>query len=440
MILGVERSANRIEIKKAYHKAALSSHPDKVPEDVRSEAEMRFKAVSQAYEILYDDEKRHLYDIHGMSAFDPARGGGMGADVGFDDILSHMFGMGMGGQPPPGFGGGPMRPRKGRDEEKKYEVTLEELYKGKTTKFASTKNVVCSVCKGNGGKEKAKPKTCTTCHGRGYTQGLRSIGPGLVTQETTMCNPCKGTGKLFKDKDRCRKCRGDRVTEEKNFLEIYIPRGSNLTWERQGDRIILSGEADQVPDQEPGDLIFVVSEVEHETFTRAGSDLTAPLEITLAESLCGFSRVVLKHLDGRGIHINHTSGITLKPSQVLKVPGEGMPIKKSEAKGDLYLVVDVAFPDDDWLKGDDDATAAKLRELLPKPRDPILAETVDEVEYEAGANLEEVSSHPKKGPCEETLKYCQFGTNSDDTRGGSGWVDVDDGDDEEGVPAQCAQQ
>jgi DnaJ homolog subfamily A member 2 len=128
---------------------------------------MRFKAVSQAYEILYDDEKRHLYDTHGMSAFDPARGSGMGGDVDFDDILSHMFGMGMGGPPPPGFGGGPMRPRKGRDEEKKYEVTLEELYKGKTTKFASTKNVVCSACKGNGGKEKAKPKTCATCHGRG---------------------------------------------------------------------------------------------------------------------------------------------------------------------------------------------------------------------------------------------------------------------------------
>jgi DnaJ homolog subfamily A member 2 len=154
-----------------------------------------------------------------------------------------------------------------------------------------------------------------------------------------------------------------------------------------------------VPDQEPGDLVFVLSEVEHETFTRAGSDLTAPLEITLAESLCGFSRVVLKHLDGRGIHISHPRGRILKPSQVLKVPGEGMPIKKSEAKGDLYLVVDVAFPDDGWLKGDDDATAAKLQGLLPKPRDPILAETVDEVEYEAGANLEEVSSCLKKDLC-----------------------------------------
>jgi DnaJ homolog subfamily A member 2 len=92
----------------------------------------------------------------------------MGPDVDFEDILQ-MFGMGMGGVPP-GFGPGgpgPRRPRKGMDEEKRYEVTLEELYKGKTTKFASTKNVLCSVCKGTGGKEKAKPKPCATCQGRG---------------------------------------------------------------------------------------------------------------------------------------------------------------------------------------------------------------------------------------------------------------------------------
>ncbi|KAH0565146.1 hypothetical protein GP486_001458 [Trichoglossum hirsutum] len=415
-ILGVEKSSTKVEIKKAYHKvfspSALSSHPDKVPEDERPEAEMRFKAVSQAYEILHDDEKRRLYDTHGMSAFDPSRGNGMDGDVDFDDILSHMFGMRMGGQPHPGFGGGPMMPRKGRDEEKKYEVTLEELYKGKTTKFASTKNVICNICKGSGGKEKAKPKTCATCHGRGFTQGLRSVGPGLVTQETVMCSSCKGAGKLFKERDRCRKCKGDRVIEKTNFLEIYIPRGS-----KQGDRIVLSGEADQEPDQEPGDLVFVLSEIAHERFTRAGPDLTAHLEITLAESLCGFSRVVLKHLDGRGIHINHPRGHILRPSQVLKVPGEGMPIKKSDAKGDLYLIVDVIFPDDGWLKADDDATVMKLNELLPKPKKQISAETVDEVEYEAGASLEE------------------FGANSDDPRGGSGWVDEDEAED-----IQCAQQ
>jgi DnaJ homolog subfamily A member 2 len=175
-----------------------------------------------------------------MAAFEAGSGpGGMpGGGVDLDDILSQMFGMGggmggMGGMPPgfggPGGPGGPQRgPRKGRDEETSYPVTLEDFYKGKTVKFVSTKKMICSLCKGSGGKEKAKPHQCSTCGGRGMVQGLRQIGPGLVTQETMPCSSCKGTGKVFKDKEKCKKCKGERVTEEKKALELYIPRGSRL--------------------------------------------------------------------------------------------------------------------------------------------------------------------------------------------------------------------
>ena len=105
-----------------------------------------------------------MYNAHGMAAFDKSQGGGMGASD-LDDILN-MFSMG--GGPPPGFGGArPKRPQKGRDEEQKYDVTLEELYKGKSTRFASTKNVVCGHCKGKGGKDNAKPKQCDSCGGKG---------------------------------------------------------------------------------------------------------------------------------------------------------------------------------------------------------------------------------------------------------------------------------
>ncbi|KAI9816851.1 MAG: hypothetical protein M1827_001496 [Pycnora praestabilis] len=410
-ILGVEKSAGKAEIKKAYHKAALSSHPDKVPEEERAEADVRFKAVSQAYEILYDDEKRNLYDIHGMSAFQKG-GNGMGAEVDLDDILQQMFGMGGGGGDmpgmPPGFGGGgPRKPRKGKDEEQRYEVTLEELYRGKTTKFASTKNIICTLCKGSGGKEKAKPKECATCKGQGFRQALRSVGPGLVTQEMVTCSTCKGAGKIFKEKDRCKKCKGNRITEERKVLEIYIPRGS-----KEGERIVLDGEADQVPDQEPGDIVFVLAEVEHETFRRSGADLAANIDITLAESLCGFSRVVVKHLDGRGIHINHPHGRILRPDQTIKVTGEGMPYKKSDMKGDLYLMVKVKFPEDGWIH---DEACGKLQELLPKPVAPIAADTVDEVEYDENANLEDIGA----------------------SSGGAQWEDEDE--EEEGQP-QCAQQ
>lgn len=152
--------------------AALAHHPDKVAVEEREEAEVRFKSAKQAYEILYDEEKRHLYDTHGMAAFDPSRGGGMGGGPDMDDLFAQMFG-GMGG----GFGGmggmpgmhshGPRVPRKGRSVEQEYEVTLEELYKGKTTKFSSTKNVVCKHCHGSGGKEGAKPHACGICNGQG---------------------------------------------------------------------------------------------------------------------------------------------------------------------------------------------------------------------------------------------------------------------------------
>lgn len=122
--------------------------------------------MSKAYEILYDDDKRDLYDTHGMAAFDASHGSGIGGSMDLEEMLQQMFGIGGGG--PPGFGGSSARKqRKGDDEEHPYHVTLEELYKGKTAKFASKKNVICSHCKGSGGKDKAKPKQCVSCQGRG---------------------------------------------------------------------------------------------------------------------------------------------------------------------------------------------------------------------------------------------------------------------------------
>ncbi|KFY28091.1 hypothetical protein V493_03097 [Pseudogymnoascus sp. VKM F-4281 (FW-2241)] len=391
--LGIEKSATKSEIKKAYHKAALQHHPDKVPENQREEADTKFKSVSQAYEILFDEDKRHLYDTHGMSAFDGSKPGGAGMDAGvdLDDILQQMFGMGGGGMPP-GFGGGPgmKQPRRGKDEEQTYEVTLEELYKGKTVKFASTKNVICSHCKGTGGKESVKPKSCSSCQGKGMKIGLRQVGPGMVTQERIVCDSCSGTGSVFKEKDRCRKCKGKRTTSEKKVLEIYIPRGA-----MQGERIVLEGEADQIPDQTPGDIVFTLVEEDHDVFQRRGHDLLAELKVTLAESLCGFSRVVLKHLDGRGIQIDHPRGKVFKPGQVLKIEGEGMPHKKSDARGDLYLVINIEFPDNGWIE--DEASFAKLEALLPKPNAPIDAPEVDEVTFTEDADIEEFGASAGQG-------------------------------------------
>ncbi|KAE8146392.1 hypothetical protein BDV25DRAFT_51748 [Aspergillus avenaceus] len=414
-VLGISNSAPKDEVRKAYRKAALANHPDKVPEAEREEAEVRFKAVQEAYDILYDDDKRHLYDTHGMSAFNGSGEPGMGAGPDLDDILAQMFGMGGMGGGMPGMGGmpggsRPNKPRRSPNEEQKYEVKMEDLYKGKTVKFASTKNVICSLCQGKGGKEKAQAKTCATCGGQGVKQVLNQMGQFLTTQ-TVACSTCNGEGQFFSPKDKCKKCKGKKTTEERKILEIYIPRGA-----KEGDKIILEGEADQVPGQEPGDIVFHIVEEEHPTFRRAGADLTATIDVTLAEALTGFSRVVVKHLDGRGIELQHPkkAGDVLSPGQVLKVPGEGMPIKRSEDRGDLYLVVDIKFPDENWKPSA--AVLERLKEMLPKPDPLIQTDTVDEVDYDPNGDLDD------------------FGAK--DPSGTSAWED----DDDEGEPAQCATQ
>ena len=167
-VLQISQSATKTDIRKAYRKLALIHHPDKAAEEDREAADTKFKGISQAYEILYDEQKREAYDVHGMAAFDPSQGPGMGGGVDMEDILAQMFGGvsgGMGGGTP---GRGPRRPRRGDDEVQQYQVTLEDLYKGKTVKFNSTKNVICNHCKGKGGKEGAKAKECETCKGRGW--------------------------------------------------------------------------------------------------------------------------------------------------------------------------------------------------------------------------------------------------------------------------------
>jgi DnaJ family protein A protein 2 len=199
-----------------------------------------------------------------------------------------------------------------------------------------------------------------------------------------VCDTCTGTGKIFKEKDKCKKCKGKRTTSEKKVLEIYIPRGA-----REGERIVLEGEADQVPDQTPGDIVFTLVEEDHEIFQRAGDDLSAELNVSLSEALTGFSRVVLKHLDGRGIHLNHPQGKVLKPGQILKIAGEGMPLKKSDLKGDLYLVVKIEFPENGWLQ--DPALFGELQKILPGPPPAVEATEVDEVEYDSDADIEDAS-------------------------------------------------
>ncbi|KAK6458753.1 DnaJ subfamily A member [Scheffersomyces xylosifermentans] len=379
-ILEVEASASGSEIKKAYRKLALRYHPDKASEEERHIAETKFKEISHAYEILSDEIKREEYDTYGTTdgngashggqygysgnPYEDFYGNGGGQEYGGNDFYN--FFNNMNGSNGHGARGKPNKMRT-EDAEIEIEVTLEDLFRGKTIRTTSTRNIICTSCKGSGAKKSAVTKKCVTCEGEGTVRKIRRVGPGLVTQEYVQCSSCKGSGKTYRSKDKCKKCDGKRTIEETKILEFEIVKGS-----KSGETIVLAGESDQYPGKETGDVKLTFRTKEHATFTRKGDDLYSKYKITLVEALCGFSRVVLKHLDGRGIQICTPRGKVIRPGDFIKIKNEGMPIKSSSSgwfgnspskRGDLYIEMEIEFPQDNWYLEKNDLT--KMKNLLP---------------------------------------------------------------------------
>jgi DnaJ family protein A protein 2 len=186
----------------------------------------------------------------------------------------------------------------------RVQVTLEELYKGKTTKLALTRNVLCKQCKGKGGKESAI-KTCTGCGGRGIKLTLRQMGP-MIQQIQSHCDECSGTGEMIDPKARCTHCKGRKTISEKKVLEVHIDKGM-----KNGQTITFHGESDQQPGLETGDVIIVVEEKPHPRFKRQDTDLSTEIELDLLTALGGGS-FTIKHLDDRALVVN------LLPGEVVK--------------------------------------------------------------------------------------------------------------------------
>ncbi|DBA05035.1 TPA: hypothetical protein N0F65_000723 [Lagenidium giganteum] len=337
--LGVPKTATAAEIKKAYRKLALKNHPDK-----GGDPEL-FKTITVAYEVLSDPEKREVYDQYGEEGL---QNGGGGGDA--SDLFSQFF-RGAGGRRRTG-------PQKGEDLTHPLKVSLEDLYNGKTVKLAVNRDVLCGRCDGRGGAEGAE-KTCETCQGRGMRVQLRHIGPGMVQQMQSVCPDCRGQGKTIRESDRCKACKGKKVTKERKVLEVHIEKGM-----RHGQRITFSGEADQAPGTVPGDIIFVVQEKEHSVFQRKGGNLIMEKKISLVEALCGFEMMV-EHLDGRHLHIKTRPGEVIKPNQFKAVNGEGMPTHGNPfVKGQLVILFKVQFPESGSLS---DKQLATLKSILPSP-------------------------------------------------------------------------
>ena len=214
---------------------------------------LQFKKISQAYEVLSDPEKKKIYDIGGEQALKEGGGGG-----GFSspmDLFEMFFNMdgGMGG-------GGGRRRRKNADVIHQLSVTLEELYKGTVRKLAVQKNVICDKCDGIGGKKDAI-ETCNLCQGSGFQMHVQQLGPGMLHQVRTCCSQCKGQGKSIRPKDRCKQCGGKKTIRDRKIFEVYVDKGMV-----DGQKIVFADEGDQEPDKEPGDIVILLDEKEHEVF------------------------------------------------------------------------------------------------------------------------------------------------------------------------------
>lgn len=355
-ILGVTSEATSVEIRKAYRKLALAHHPDKVAEELREESEIRFKEISHAYEVLVDEEKRANYDTYGTEDGRPnfngdAGGfysnGGNGAEFGSEDFFNFFNGA---HEPPRNHQG---EANKTPDAVIEVQITLEDLYKGKVIKTTSTRNIVCKSCKGSGAKSTARPSPCLICEGKGYKTKLRRLAPGLVTQENVVCTNCDGLGKIYKKKDKCKRCDGKKLREETKILEFNIEKGS-----KPEGYVVLKGESDEQPGKITGDVALHYTTKEHENFQTQGDDLYFKLNIKLFEALCGFTKKnFIKTLDNRYLSLSIPPGKVLRPGDYIKVPNEGMPVVKlkrswfagSDQRGDLYIELDIEFPKDKWF-------------------------------------------------------------------------------------------
>lgn len=349
-VLGVEKDATPAQIKKAYRKLALKNHPDK-----GGDPEL-FKTMTVAYEVLSDPEKRELYDKYGKEGLEQGGGGGDASD-----IFSQFFGGG-GGRRPRG-------PQKGEDLMHPLKVSLEDLYNGKTVKLAVNRDVLCSQCEGRGGKEGCE-KGCDTCNGRGVRVQLRQIGPGMVQQMQSVCPDCRGAGKTIRDSDRCKGCKGKKVSKERKVLEVHIEKGM-----KNNQKITFHGEADQAPGQLAGDIVFVIQEKEHAVFQRKASNLIMEKKITLVEALCGFETVV-KHLDGRHLAIKTKPGDVITPNQFKAIQGEGMPMHGNPfVKGQLVILFKVEFPKAGDLTS---AQMKAIEKVFTRPTAPMVPDDAEE--------------------------------------------------------------
>lgn len=336
-VLGIDKSADANQIKKAYRKKAMKHHPDKGGD------EETFKKITKAYEILSDPKKRELYNKYGEKGVEQGGGGPGGMDAG--DIFSSFFGG--------GGGGGRRGPQKGKDVLFRLKVSLDDLFNGASKKLRLTKQVICKSCNGKGG---VGVKPCATCKGRGVRVVIRQLGPGMIQQMQVACDECNGEGEIIPPGKRCKECKGEKTLKVKKTLEVHVEKGM-----RHGQKVVFRGESDESPGIQPGDVIVVLEQAEHDYFARKRTHLFYKKKISLLESLTGFTHYI-EHLDGRTLKIVSDENTIYEPNCIKCVKDEGMPTEKNPfLRGNLYIDYEVEFPTSPFTA----AQKKQLAKVLP---------------------------------------------------------------------------
>ena len=332
--LGVSRDASADEMKKAYRKLAVKYHPDKNPDDATAEA--KFKEISEAYDVLKDDEKRAAYDRYGHDAF---QGGGMGragGGGGFHDpfeMFREAFGGGGGG----GifeefFGGGGGRSggvQKGSDLRYDLEISLEEAAEGTEKEIRYKRAVSCSKCSGSGAEPGTGKTTCQTCGGTGQVSSNR----GFISFRQT-CPSCNGTGQIIEKP--CTDCRGEGRVMDSSTVKVRIPAGVHT-----GSKLRSAGKGEAGQSGGPaGDLYIVIHVKEHDLFERHEDDLYCELPIKFTLAALG-GAIDVPTLFGKG-NLKIPSGT--QSGTTFRLRGQGMPHLRGKGQGDLLVRVHVEVP------------------------------------------------------------------------------------------------
>jgi len=325
-LLGVGRDASPEDIKKAYRKLAMQYHPDRNAGDAG--AEQKFKALSEAYDVLKDEQKRAAYDRYGHAAFENggarAGAGDFGFAAGFADIFDEMFGDFM-GQRRNGGGG-----NRGNDLRYNLEISLEDAFKGKQTTIRVTTLAPCDACGGNGAAPGSKPVNCPTCHGNGRVRAQQ----GFFTIERT-CPSCNGAGRVIDNP--CRSCSGQGRMRKEKSLSVAIPAGVE-----DGTRIRLASEGEAgVRGGAPGDLYIFLAVKPHPIFQRDGANVHCRVPISMPTAALG-GAIEVPVIDGGRAKLTIPAGT--QSGHQFRLRGKGMSVLRTPSRGDMFVEVIVETP------------------------------------------------------------------------------------------------